>query len=241
MGTKINTSINPSELSGAFYVYVLGSGGHTTEMMSLIRISHKPHEKTHRCYLITVGDEYSHVQCQLLEDRIGLIFPNGSAGTSDIACVSRARSVHESIGSSILSVLRSGQQIASILRVAPDSRADKVWKDRFADVIVTNGPGTGFIVALVVFIMKVFYIVPRDRLKVVFVETWARGHELSVTGRLFYTLKLANLFVVQSKELATAFDVPCIGNVNKIWAESPREKVEDGAGVASESGDEVLF
>ncbi|CAN8104191.1 unnamed protein product [Discula destructiva] len=223
MRTKINHDAltGPSKLPAPYYFYVLGSGGHTTEMMALIKLTHKPTENTHRRYLVTTGDQHSVNQSEILEQAMSEHCPDGQAGTFDLFKVMRARAVHQSFASSIASSLSSALDIVSAILTIPLNRAADARAKlyRYPDVIVTNGPGTGFVVALVVFILKVFFLVPRNRLQVVFVETWARGHSLGLTGKLFYWTMIASLFLVQSEELAKTMKVPSIGNVNQKWAD----------------------
>lgn len=210
-----------SKVAAASYLFVLGSGGHTTEMSALIKLSQKPYRHTHRRYLITAGDNHSRNQASLLEEKMIQSHADASAGTSDMVIVTRARSVHQSYITSVFTSLKCFFEIANALIDIPSARVGQPGAEDFRSphVIVTNGPGTGFIVGLVALFLKVFHVVPHDRLKVVFVETWARTHSLGLTGKLFYVTQIADLFVVQSEDLAKAINKPCIGNVNKKWAD----------------------
>lgn len=210
-----------SKLPAASYLFVMGSGGHTTEMISLVKLSQKPSHNTHRRYLITAGDDHSEIQSIMLEEKISDMYPDGSAGTADIVTVTRARSVHQTYRSSVLTSLKCFIEITHALVTIPSARIGQPGAKHFQSphVIVTNGPGTGFIVGLVAFFLKMFRVVPRDRLKVVFVETWARAHSLGLTGKLFELTHLADVFVVQSEGLAKAVNKPSIGNINKKWAD----------------------
>ncbi|KAJ4424241.1 UDP-N-acetylglucosamine transferase subunit [Gnomoniopsis sp. IMI 355080] len=209
-----------SNVAAASYLFVLGSGGHTTEMISLIKLSQKPYIHTHRRYLMTVGDKHSVSQATMLEEDMANRYPSGAAGTSDLVTVTRARSVHQSYITSVFTSLKCFFEIVDALTTIPEVRCGTPDAQAFRSphVIVTNGPGTGFIVGLVAFVLKLFHVVPRDRLKVVFVETWARTHSLGLTGKLFNLTQIADVFVVQSEGLAKAFNKPNIGNVNKKWA-----------------------
>lgn len=199
-------------------------------MVALVKLSQRPYHHTHRRYLITAGDNHSRNQAKILEDKMTQSHPDGSAGTSDIVTVTRARSVHQSYITSVFTSLKCFFEIVNALSSIPLARIGQPGEKSFQcpHVIVTNGPGTGFIVGLVAFFLKVFHVVPRDRLKVVFVETWARTHSLGLTGKLFYLTQIADLFVVQSEQLAKAISKPCIGNVNKKWADLINAAFEDG-------------
>ncbi|MCJ1411335.1 UDP-N-acetylglucosamine transferase subunit [Ptychographa xylographoides] len=102
---------------------VLGSGGHTAEMLSLLR-NLNPGSYTHRSYVVSSGDDFSAQKAvefeQGLEARVRDITryattddmkstPQGSPshyGTYDIAFVPRARQIHQSLLTTPFSALR---------------------------------------------------------------------------------------------------------------------------------------
>lgn len=198
----------------------MGSGGHTTEMLGLMKMTLNPTENSHRRYLITDGDQHSVNLVRTMERELRLKCPNGEAGTYDRTIITRARSVYQSWFTTPITSIQSAYQILKSLTRIPKKRMPEYHAElfRYPDVIVTTGPGTGFIVALVAFILKTLWLVPRNSMKVAFIETWARHRGLSLTGKLIYRMNLANIFVAQSKELADEINVPCIGNVNEAWA-----------------------
>lgn len=211
-----------SYLPAVHYLYVLGSGGHTTEMVALIRLSFRPNRNQHRRYIITHGDQHSQDREKDLESLIHKSCPDGSGGTYDTFMVTRARKVYQSYITSVYSSLRCALDILAALTGIPAQRAGEVHAAgfRFPHVIVTNGPGTGFIVGLMAHVLKILYLVPEDRLKIIFVETWARTHNLGLTGKLFYWTGITDLFVVQSGSLSKIVGRPNIGNVNTLWTEA---------------------
>ncbi|KAI3394558.1 hypothetical protein diail_2549 [Diaporthe ilicicola] len=214
-----------SHLPGISYLYVFGSGGHTTEMTALIKLSFKARKTQHRRYIITEDDQHSQNQEKALERLIHQSYHDEAAGTYDTVIVPRARKVYQSYVSSIYTSLRCALDILVALTTIPAQRGGKPngKEFRYPHVIVTNGPGTGFIVGLMAHILKVLYLVPQDRLRVVFVETWARTHNLGLTGKLFYWTNIPDVFSVQSEKLSKAVGKPNIGNVNLMWAQSRRE------------------
>ncbi|KUI63275.1 UDP-N-acetylglucosamine transferase subunit alg14 [Cytospora mali] len=216
-----------SHLPAVSYLYVMGSGGHTAEMGALVKLSFKVNKNQHRRYIITLGDENSINQEKTIESLVHKSCPDGSGGTHDTFIVTRARKVHQSYLTSVYSSLRCGLDILAALTMIPAQRAGKpnAAAFRFPHVIVTNGPGTGFIVGLMAHILKVLYLAPQDRLKIVFVETWARTHSLGLTGKLFYWLGITDLFVVQSETLSKTLGKPNIGNLNAAWSEASRQKL----------------
>lgn len=204
----------------------MGSGGHTTEMSALIKLNFRANHNQHRRYIITHGDNSSQMHQEAIENRISRSCPEGSGGTHDKFIVTRARKVHQTYLSSVCSSLKCAVDILAALTKIPAQRVDKpnAAYFRFPHVIVTNGPGTGFIVGLMAHIMKVLYLAPQDRLKIIFVETWARTHELGLTGKLFYWTGITDLFVVQSETLSKIVGKPNIGNVNAAWAKASKRK-----------------
>lgn len=227
MSGKKDSSPDLSQRPAVSYLYVLGSGGHTTEMMALIKLSFKANKNQHRRYITTSGDQHSLNQQITLEQAIQTKYPSGSAGTHDTVVVTRARSVYQSYLSSILTSLQSAHDILIALTEIPQQRVADTNAEHFRcpHVIVTNGPGTGFIVGIVAYLLKLFFLVPNDRLKIVFVETWARTHKLGLTGRLFDLSRIADLFVVQSSTLSEAVGKPSISNVNLLYAKVGRTTV----------------
>lgn len=206
------------------YLYVFGSGGHTTEMGALIKLSFKSNKNQHRRYIITDGDQHSQNQERSLESLIQRSCTDEAAGTYDTIIVPRARKVYQSYASSVYTSLRSALDILVALTTIPAQRAGTTNAKEFQypHVIVTNGPGTGFIVGLMAHVLKVLYLAPQDRLRVVFVETWARTQNLGLTGKLFYWTDIPDVFVVQSEKLSKVVGKPNIGNVNVRWAQSKR-------------------
>lgn len=217
-----------SHLPAVSYLYVFGSGGHTTEMVAMVKLSFKANRNQHRRYIITHGDRHSLNREKDLESLIHKACPGGSAGTYDTFLVTRAREVYQSYLTSVYSSLRCALDIMAALTKIPAQRAGKpnAAEFRFPHVIVTNGPGTGFIICFMAHILKVLYLVPHDRLKIIFVETWARTHNLGLTGQLFYWTGIADLFVVQSEALSKIVDKPNIGNVNTRWVDVRKQRGE---------------
>ena len=68
------------------------------------------------------------------------------------------------------------------------------------NVLLVNGPGTCVPCCLIVFILsRVLFLIPKC--KIVFVESICRVNSLSLTGKIFYHLRLTDSFIVQWKEL----------------------------------------
>ncbi|KAJ9138592.1 UDP-N-acetylglucosamine transferase subunit ALG14 [Pleurostoma richardsiae] len=205
-----------SKLPAVYFLYVLGSGGHTTEMVEMIKHKFRGSKNLHRRYLITTGDRHSQNKELELEAIIHDAYVMGTGGTYDTMLVTRARAVHQSFFTSIFTTLMCAFEIIAALTMIPEKRPKDQYGEafRYPHVIVTNGPGTGFIVCLVAQVLKIFYLAPENRLKMVYVESWARIKSLSLTGKLFYWTDIADLFVVQSDSLSKVTGKPNVGNVS---------------------------
>ncbi|KAM7220238.1 glycosyltransferase [Rhypophila decipiens] len=207
-GTRPRSNSSPvpdtSTLPAVYFLYVLGSGGHSAELIDTITSQFKGHPNQHRRYVITSGDSSSKGMAEKLEARISRAYPDGKAGTVDIFKIRRARDVHQSLLTAPWTCLVSAGHAISALTREPTSRSAKRfgYQFKYPHVIVTNGPASGFIVSLVAHVLKVFYLVPKNRLKVVYIESWARSRTLSLTGKLFLWTGIADKFCVQHERLA---------------------------------------
>ena len=169
----------------------------------------------HRRYVITSGDTSSQGMVEKLEARITKAYPNEKAGTRDVFKIRRARDVHQSLLTAPLTCLVSAGHAISALTREPTLRSAKRYgyQFKYPHVIVTNGPASGFIVSLVAHSLKLFYLVPKNRLKVVYIESWARSKTLSLTGKLFLWTGIADKFCVQHETLAKLTGAEYMGRV----------------------------
>ena len=200
-------------LTGVYWMYIMGSGGHTSEMLMTIKASLSISPNMHRRYVVTTGDKHSLHACQKLEHEIRERFGQ-EAGTSDVVTIQRARAVHQSLLSAILPALWSVWEAIGLLTRGPDVRSTSRDKFRYPSVIVTNGPGTCFIIAFVAFILRVLDIVPKHKGRIIYIETWAHITSLSLTGKLFDLFGIADLFCVQHPGLAqklSKYYLPAVG------------------------------
>jgi beta-1,4-N-acetylglucosaminyltransferase len=204
--------VKPSDISGlpaAYFCYVLGSGGHTTEMMELIRKTLRPSKNVHRRYIFTTGDRNSLVAMTSFEQRVTEVYGE-DAGTWDAYQITRARKVHQPLWTTWLTSLLSALSALEALMTLPDAEIRPDPQDRkcfqYPHVITTNGPGTGIIVSLVAHLLKIFWA--RNCMKVVFIETWAHVRTLSLTGKLFHWTRIPDVYLVQHEPLAERYGYP---------------------------------
>ncbi|KAI0601767.1 oligosaccharide biosynthesis protein Alg14 like-domain-containing protein [Biscogniauxia sp. FL1348] len=197
-----NNAMVRSEVAGHYVAIVCGSGGHTAEMIQMIERSIRPEKSSHRRWVIGRGDENSYHKVMAFERRLLRRFSkhNLRSGSFDIVWFDRARAVHQSWLTTPFSAITSFLGIFSILLAPPIPPCAP--KFRFPGVIVTNGPGTGFLILLAARVLKILLVVPRSHMKTIYVESWARVRSLSLTGKLIRRCMLADLFIVQSRQLA---------------------------------------
>ncbi|KAI0407809.1 oligosaccharide biosynthesis protein Alg14 like-domain-containing protein [Xylaria palmicola] len=190
-----------------YVLFICGSGGHTAEMIQMIERSIRSEKSSHRRWAIGKDDEKSYDKVLAFEQRLQDRFSRYSldTGTFDIVRFGRARHVHQSWLTTPFTAILSLLDIIYILTTPPKQQSPP--RPRYPGVITTNGPGTGFLFLLVARALKLVHLVPRDRMRTIYVESWARVKSLSLTGKLIRRLKLADLFIVQSRALARPSDV----------------------------------
>lgn len=156
---------------------VIGSGGHTAEMLRLMKKMNKS-KFMPRLYVLADTDITSCVQIE-----------NNEYGTDwSIASIPRSRHVNQSYLTSILST------IYSIVMTMPVVILFK------PDLILCNGPGTCVPVCFIALIIKLFHYADTS---VIFVESICRVKTLSLTGKLMFIF--ADLIIVQWPELSRKY------------------------------------
>ncbi|KAF3122677.1 UDP-N-acetylglucosamine transferase subunit [Orbilia oligospora] len=165
---------------------ILGSGGHTAEMFSLLS-SISPDIITHRTYVFSSGDIHSARSAQAFEISL--------AG-------SYTKKANEKIGYRLLEIPRARRvrQSGGDLE-AMSVQMKSCWEERrFPDVVVCNGPATAVIMVLACYIYKFF---GRCSTRIIYVESFARVTTMSLSGKLL--LPLADRFLVQWPQLAERY------------------------------------
>ena len=200
---------------------VLGSGGHTAEMFSLLH-NLDTLKYTHRSYIVSSGDAFSALKAKEFER--GLYdtararasgekkkqrnsADNGEAqvmkkeevyGSYDIEIVPRARKIYQSLFTTPISSLQCLFACLSILMSTPSASEVRLG---YPDLIVSNGPATAVIVVFASFVLR-FLGLPgtSDKMRTIYVESWARVRKLSLSGKIL--LRLVDRFLVQWERLA---------------------------------------
>ncbi|KAI0205700.1 oligosaccharide biosynthesis protein Alg14 like-domain-containing protein [Astrocystis sublimbata] len=184
-----------------YVLLVCGSGGHTAEMVQMVERSIRAEKSSHRRWAVGKDDHKSYDKIMAFEKRLLDRFSHHclDSGTFDIVRFGRARHVHQSWLTTPFTAILSLLGIARILTTSPHEQNKSI--SRYPGVIVTNGPGTGFLFLLVARALKLIRYVPGSRMRTIYVESWARVKSLSLTGRLIRKFRLADVFIAQSRHL----------------------------------------
>lgn len=162
---------------------LLGSGGHTGEMIRLLLPVNL--EKVKKTWIVSSGDTTSLEKAKRLEESI-----NSVPHSSTYITLKRARKVGQSLLLSVFTTLESIlASFQSLLR-----------QPSYPDVLLINGPGTCVPIAYVLFVMKFFGLC---RTRIIYVESLARVSGLSLSGRL--VLPVCDRFIVQWELLAAKY------------------------------------
>lgn len=159
---------------------VLGSGGHTGEMIKLLSGMdlevYRPIE-----FIIAQSDKMSSQKIELLRDK-------GKKFDYRINLIKRSRSVGQSYFTSIFStILAIFNSIPLIYGIKPQ-------------LLLVNGPGTCIPCCIITFVLsRILFLIPKC--KIVYVESICRVKKLSFSGNILYYLKIVDSLIVQWPEL----------------------------------------
>lgn len=174
---------DPANPTGDRHLMVLlGSGGHTGEMIRLL--DSLDVAEYSRTYVCSSGDSTSLGKAMEFEE--SLTDPEGLQHTVAYMTLLRARSVGESLPSSVYSTLCSFVSTLSALAAM----------EHKPHVLLVNGPGTSVPLAWILFFIKFLGL---GRTRIVYVESLARVSSLSLSGLLI--LPIADRFIVQWEQL----------------------------------------
>lgn len=155
---------------------VLGSGGHTTEMMIIVKQLNKS-KYWPRIYVSAASDITSDSKVNEIE--------HNKHNDYEIHKIFRSRAVHQSYITSIFTTIYSClTTIPLMFRIRPN-------------LILCNGPGTCVPLCLIAFLLKLLFV--NTDCRIVFVESYCRVRTLSLSGKIL--LWITDLFVIQWKHL----------------------------------------
>uniref|UniRef100_A0A915B3X9 UDP-N-acetylglucosamine transferase subunit ALG14 n=2 Tax=Parascaris univalens TaxID=6257 RepID=A0A915B3X9_PARUN len=156
---------------------VIGSGGHTTEMLPLVGAL-GTHYK-HRTYIIAETDLLS-------EKKVLDVESSRVDGSFTVVRIGRSREVLQSYFTAILSTLRALMHSFAV-----------VWKER-PDVLLCNGPGTCIPVC---FAAAMFDLLRLRDTRIFFIESICRVKSLSLSALILYYLRIPDSIIVQWRDL----------------------------------------
>jgi len=192
---------SPPRKNGNHVLIVLGSGGHTAEMLSMLRnLDIKRY--AYRTYLVQENDAFSADKARAFElalkeqQNIQRIDPS-----YELRTVPRARNIFQPLYTAPWSCLRCLLAGLRILSTPPRAGRYKDASTTTPDMILTNGPATGVIVVIAVLILRYFGMQGEGEMKSIYVESWARVRTLSLSGKILLKLGLTDRFLVQWEAL----------------------------------------
>ncbi|XP_060071076.1 UDP-N-acetylglucosamine transferase subunit ALG14 homolog [Ylistrum balloti] len=144
---------------------IVGSGGHTTEILTLM--SGLGEHYTPRYYVIANTDTMSEEKVHDFEVKRG----QGNSKNYEIHKIPRSREVKQSWVTTVLSTLRATLvSFPLVFRLRPN-------------IILCNGPGTCIPICIAGFVLKIFTL---GRTQIIYVESICRVETLSMSARLLY-------------------------------------------------------
>lgn len=146
-------------------VIVIGSGGHTSEMIYLIR-SLNLNRYSPRLYLVASSDTWSEQKVHEFENNSKF---KDIQSKYEVVKIPRSRKVHQSYFTSIFSTMYSTVVLVpDLLFFNPD-------------LVLCNGPGTCVPVCVVAFLMRCSFI---SHNTIIFLESICRVKSLSLSGKI---------------------------------------------------------
>ena len=170
-----------------------------------------PSMYNYRRYVISSGDELSARKAREFEE--GMVekarWAGQPYGNFDIKVVPRARKIHQSLLTTPLSALACGWACFRLLREAPpatrESQNAKPAVSPCPELILANGPATATILIMSCMVYRFMGLAgSRDALRCIYIESWARVKQLSLSGKILWRLGVCDRFVVQWPELLEA-------------------------------------
>lgn len=165
---------------------LFGSGGHSTEMMMLLRNARMPEKLADEDNIDKLICVISDDDC-FIQDTLNEQFFN-SYHKFDTIRMKRPRAVKQSYLTSIWTFLIVLHYSFCLIR------------EHQPKLLLTNGPGLSVTVALAIRFMQLFKW--GYKCHVLYVESFCRTKTLSLSGRILYHLRLADDVYVQWPEVA---------------------------------------
>jgi len=175
---------------------VLGSGGHTAEMMRIVNVM-QPQVYHPRCYVIAETDELGASKAIELEKQLVIRHSKPSETSEE-----RVLRFHTSFSTEFIPRSREvGQSWFSTVFTTAWACLYATWtvfKER-PEVVICNGPGTCIPICAAAVLLRITGLA---RGAIIFIESIARVEHLSLTGKILYHMRIATVFLVQWERLA---------------------------------------
>lgn len=182
LNTERKQKVSQEKLKDKLLVVLLGSGGHTGEMLRLMETVDVGKLGKVK-WIVSSGDTTSAVRLRrFLESRTTPQSLSSLSSQNTLLELKRARRVGEGLLSSVFSTLGSLRQAFFLL----SSRKNR------PDVLILNGPATAVSLCLVATLLN---LVGVSDTRIVYIESLARVHGLSLSGKLCYYF--SHRFLVQ--------------------------------------------
>ncbi|OIT35188.1 PREDICTED: UDP-N-acetylglucosamine transferase subunit ALG14 homolog isoform X2 [Nicotiana attenuata] len=177
--------LNPKSPQPLSTLIVLGSGGHTAEMLNLLNVLQMERFKP-RFYIAAATDNMSLQKARVYEDSLLDKAGVDAVGRAEFMQIYRSREVGQSyitsIGTTLIAIAHA---LWLMIKIRPK-------------VILCNGPGTCVPLCVIAFFFKVLGI---RWSSVFYVESIARVRKLSLSGLLLYKLHMVDQLFVQWPKL----------------------------------------
>ncbi|KAF2159776.1 glycosyltransferase family 1 protein [Zasmidium cellare ATCC 36951] len=184
--TRPKPRLVPGE--NAHILIVLGSGGHTAEMLSMLSRAELDwkNKLSRRTWVVGEGDGISAERAGGFEREVigGGEADEEGEGRWSVQTVPRARKIHQRVWTAPWSCVRCAWVCWGVL--LPSEEEERESAD-FPDIILVNGPATATILVFVSVLMRFLDAGgchSRGKMRTVYVESWARVKRVSLSGRL---------------------------------------------------------
>lgn len=195
---------------------VLGSGGHTAEMIAMLERAVSEDDAKlrldwrsfkYRTWIVSSGDSISAERAHKFEAFAARLEPRtGDSTTSNgdyiIHTIPRARKIHQPLYTAPFSSLQCLLACVSVLTRSSRKVGGRKQPLDFPDLILCNGPATATIMIFTSVLLRLFDVRgahARGSMRTVYVESWARVKKLSLSGTLLS--HVVDRFLVQWPQL----------------------------------------
>uniref|UniRef100_A0A0D9Y0K3 UDP-N-acetylglucosamine transferase subunit ALG14 n=1 Tax=Leersia perrieri TaxID=77586 RepID=A0A0D9Y0K3_9ORYZ len=185
----------PASAAGMRCLIVLGSGGHTAEMVNVVSTLQKD-RYTPRYYVAALTDNMSLQKARVYELSLVQreVDKEKAIENAQFVQIYRSREVGQSYFTSIATTLLATlHTMWIIIRIRPQ-------------VILCNGPGTCIPLCVSSFVLKVLGL---GWSSIFYIESIARVKKLSLSGLMLYKLRIADQFFVQWPQLQKKYPRAC--------------------------------